>query len=121
MKRKHNPNLTSLARNLRKDMTPEEYRVWYQYVRRKPIRVLRQKVVENYILDFYYAPKKIAIELDGSQHYSDEGLLKDQIRTEHIAQYGITVYRIPNNAVNSNFEGVCQYLDELFECWDYKW
>ena len=105
MKRKHNPNLTGLARNLRKDMTPEEYRVWYQYVRRKPIRVLRQKVVENYILDFYYAPKKIAIELDGSQHYSN----------------GITVYRIPNNAVNYNFEGVCQYLDDLFECWDYKW
>ena len=116
---KHNPKLTVNARNLRKDMTKEERRVWYDYIKHKPIKVLRQKVVENYILDFYYPPKKIAIELDGSQHYTADGMLKDEIRTEHIAQYGITVYRIPNNAVNWNFEGVCQYLDELFECWEY--
>ena len=117
---KHNPQLTSISRTLRKHMTEEEKRVWYDYLRHKPIRVLRQKVIDNYVLDFYYPPKRIAIELDGSQHYTAEGLLKDEIRTEHIAQYGITVYRIPNNAVNYNFEGVCQYLDELFGCMEYK-
>ena len=76
-----------------------------------PIRFLRQKVIDNYIVDFYCHSARLIIELDGSQHYEEKGLLKDKIRTERIEQRNLTVVRIPNNEVNRNFEGVCQYID----------
>ena len=111
MERKHNVNLTINARNLRKNMTKEERHLWYDFLKRYPIRFLRQKVIDNYIVDFYCHSARLIIELDGSQHYEEKGLLKDKIRTEIIEQRNLTVIRIPNNEVNRNFEGVCQYID----------
>lgn len=92
-------------------MTKEEQRLWYDFLRSYPIRFLRQKVIDNYIVDFYCHKARLIIELDGSQHYEENGLLKDQIRTERIESRGLTVIRIPNNAVNQNFRGVCAYID----------
>ena len=111
MERKHNVDLTINARNLRKNMTKEERHLWYDFLKRYPIRFLRQKVIDNYIVDFYCHSARLIIELDGSQHYEEKGLLKDKIRTEIIGQRNLTVIRIPNNEVNRNFEGVCQYID----------
>ena len=111
MERKHNVNLTINARNLRKNMTKEERHLWYDFLKRYPVRFLRQKVIDNYIVDFYCHSARLIIELDGSQHYEEKGLLKDKIRTEIIEQRNLTVIRIPNNEVNRNFEGVCQYID----------
>ena len=62
-------------------------------------------------MDFYCHSARLIIELYGSQHYEEKGLLKDKIRTEKIEQRNLTVIRIPNNEVNRNFEGVCQYID----------
>ena len=111
MERKHNADLTINARNLRKNMTKEERHLWYDFLKRYPVRFLRQKVIDNYIVDFYCHSARLIIELDGSQHYDEKGLLKDKIRTEIIEQRNLTVIRIPNNEVNRNFEGVCQYID----------
>jgi len=111
MERKHNVDLTINARNLRKNMTKEERHLWYDFLKRYPVRFLRQKVIDNYIVDFYCNSARLIIELDGSQHYEEKGLLKDKIRTEIIEQRNLTVIRIPNNEVNRNFEGVCQYID----------
>ncbi len=74
-------------------------------------RFLRQKVIDGYIVDFYCHEARLVIELDGSQHYEEKGILSDQIRTDKIEKRGLTVLRIPNNAVNKNFSGVCEYLD----------
>lgn len=68
MLRKHNPALTERARTLRKQMTPEERHLWYDFLRSYPVRFLRQKVIGNAIVDFYCAKATLAIELDGSQH-----------------------------------------------------
>ena len=111
MERKHNVDLTINARNLRKNMTKEERNLWYDFLKRYPVRFLRQKVIDNYIVDFYCHSARLIIELDGSQHYEEKGLLKDKIRTEIIEQRNLTVIRIPNNEFNRNFEGVCQYID----------
>ena len=75
------------------------------------MRFLRQKVIDHYIADFYCREARLVIELDGSQHYSDEGLLKDKIRTAKIESRGLTVIRIPNNEIFRNFSGVCEYID----------
>ena len=109
--RKHNTKLTENAKLLRKNMTKEERHLWYDFLRTYPIRFLRQKVIDNYIVDFYCNEARLIIELDGSQHYEVKGLLKDKIRTEKIESRNLTVIRIPNNEVNKNFRGVCEYID----------
>ena len=111
MERKHNSALTKNARTLRKDMTKEERHLWYDFLRNYPVRFLRQKVIDDYIVDFYCHDARLIVEPDGSQHYEKEGLLKDKIRTERIETRGLTVIRIPNNEVMRNFNGVCEYID----------
>jgi len=106
-----NSKIVPLARELRKNMTKEERHLWYDFLKSYPVRFLRQKVIDNYIVDFYCHSARLIIELDGSQHYEEKGLLKDKIRTERIEQRNLTILRIPNNEVNKNFEGVCQYID----------
>ena len=108
---KHNPALTERAKTLRKNMTKEERHLWYNFLRGYLPRFLRQKVIDGYIVDFYCHEARLVVELDGSQHYEEKGLLSDQIRTDKIEKRGLTVLRIPNNAVNQNFSGVCEYLD----------
>lgn len=112
MERKHNSTLTEYAKKLRKEMTKEERHLWYDFLRNYPVRFLRQKIIDNYIADFYCHEARLVIELDGSQHYEPIGLVKDQIRTERIENRNLMVLRIPNNAVNHNFRGVCEYIDE---------
>ncbi|MBQ2941542.1 MAG: endonuclease domain-containing protein [Clostridia bacterium] len=113
MERKHNIGLTGNARTLRKNMTKEERHLWYDFLKSYPIRFLRQKVIDNYIVDFYCHSARIIIELDGSGHYEEKELLRDKIRTERIEKRNLTVVRIPNNEVSRNFEGVCQYIDNI--------
>ena len=112
MNYKHNPKLTGNARGLRKEMTKEENRLWYDFLKECPVRFLRQKVIDNYIVDFYCHKYSLVIELDGSQHYDEEGLKKDAIRTEKLEQRNLTVIRIPNDMINKKFKDVCYYLEE---------
>ena len=111
MQSKHNKQLVSLAKQLRKEMTKEERHLWYDFLRTYPVRFSRQKVLGKYIVDFYSAEAKLVIEVDGSQHYEDGKMEKDTERTTFLEGYGLTVIRIPNNEVNRNFQGVCEYID----------
>ena len=111
MEKKHNKDLVPFAKQLRKEMTKEERHLWYDFLRNYPVRFLRQKVLGKYIADFYCAGAKLVIELDGSQHYDDENMEKDAERTAFLESYGLRVIRIPNNEVNRNFRGVCEYID----------
>ena len=108
---KHNKQLTPLAKQLRKEMTKEERHLWYDFLRNYPVRFSRQKVLGKYIADFYSAEAKLVIELDGSQHYEDANMIQDAERTAFLEGYGLRVIRIPNNEVNMNVYGVCEYID----------
>ncbi|WP_294553351.1 endonuclease domain-containing protein [uncultured Pseudoflavonifractor sp.] len=101
MQSKHNKQLVPLAKHLRKEMTKEERHLWYDFLCSYPVRFSRQKVAEA----------KLVIELDGSQHYEDENMGKDEERTTFLEGYGLQVLRIPNNEVSRNFRGVCEYID----------
>ena len=92
-------------------MTKEERHLWYDFLRGYPVKFTRQKVLGKYIADFYCAKANVVIELDGSQHYEDDGLFNDEKRTAYLEQYGIKVIRISNLDVLKNFEGVCMYID----------
>ena len=107
MNRIKNQKLTPFAQKLRKEMTKEERKLWYEFLKPLPITVHRQKVFDKYIVDFYIASEKIAIELDGSQHYEEEHAIKDIERNKYFSQLGITVLRYSNLDVLKNFEGVC--------------
>ena len=102
----------TLARNLRKNMTPWERKLWYEFLRDYPVRFQRQKPIGSYIVDFYCAKARLVIELDGSQHYNEHKCLKDKIRTEKLEGFELTVIRIPNNEIDENFAGVCEYIDD---------
>ena len=111
--RKHNADLVQNAKSLRRSMTKEERHLWYDFLRAYPIRFSRQKVLGRYIVDFYCAEAGLVIELDGSQHFEEENMAQDAERTRYIERYGLKVVRIPNNEVNRNFTGVCEYIDRV--------
>ena len=111
MERKHNNKIVPFAKELRKNMTKEERHLWYDFLRSYPIKFTRQKVLGKYIADFYCAKANLVVELDGSQHYEDDGLMNDEKRTQYLEQYGIKVIRISNLDVLKNFDGVCMYID----------
>ena len=111
MQYKQDSALVPNAGVLRKNMTKEERHLWYDFLKKYPVRFYRQKVLGKYIVDFYFAEAGLVIELDGSQHYEPEEIKKDNARTAFLKQYDLKVIRIPNNAVMQNFRGVCEYID----------
>ena len=103
----YNRELTNNSRKLRKNMTPEEKHLWYDFLKLLPVTVNRQKMIKNYIVDFYIHSAKIVIELDGIQHESREHKSADAKRDEALADLGITVLRYNNESVNKQFAFVC--------------
>ena len=102
------------ARQLRKNMTNEEKKLWYDFMSAVYPKFQRQKVIGKYIVDFYCAKNKLVIELDGSQHFEDDALNYDKTRTEYINSLGIKVIRFTNREINTQFQNVCEtILNEL--------
>ena len=99
------------SRELRKNMTEQERRLWYCFLKNYPIKIYRQRVIGNYIADFYCSKAKMVIEIDGSQHFTGEGMNYDSYRTQAINEFGVSVLRFSNYDINVNFEGVCLTID----------
>ena len=89
-------------------MTKEERHLWYDFLKTLPYSVKRQYPIGSYIVDFYCPAQKLAIELDGSQHFEEPGMKKDIVRTQDILEFGITVLRYTNWEINSQFDNVCE-------------
>ena len=104
----HNAKLSSNAKRLRREMTPEERHIWYDFLKLLPYTVHRQKVIGRYIVDFYIACAKIVIEIDGSQHYEKQGIQEDKIRDRYLKTHNLTVLRYSNRNIHTDFDGVCQ-------------
>ena len=105
---KYNNKLVSNAQELRKNMTPEEKHLWYDFLKKLPVTVNRQKNIGNYIVDFFIASKRIVIEIDGIQHKKPENKQADEKRDEELKELGIKVLRYKNTDINQNFDGVCR-------------
>ena len=106
----YNKNNRKNALELRKNMTPWECKLWFQFLKTLPYKFCKQKCVGNYILDFYCPAKRLAIELDGSQHYNVEDMEYDDKRTEFLKEQGIRVLRYTNDDVYKNFNRVCEEI-----------
>ena len=95
----HDP-LRVNARNLRKSMTPQERRLWYDFLKNLPQTVYRQKIIGNFIVDFYISSCKLVIELDGAQHTEPQAVEYDAQRTAYLQGIGCRVLptRYPQGA-----------------------
>ena len=111
MSLKYDYKLIPKAKELRKDMTPHERKLWYLFLRNYPVRFQRQKTIDHFIVDFYCHKADLVIEIDGSQHYSEEGKVYDDERTAVLESYGLKVLRFSNADIDSNFSGVCEAID----------
>ena len=109
--KEYNKTNIPLAKILRKNMTPWERKLWYEFLKNYPIRFQRQKAIGNYIVDFYCAKAKIVIELDGGGHYTTEQIKNDKLRTKELENMNLRVLRICNLDIDQNFYGVCEYID----------
>lgn len=109
----YNKDNIILAKNLRKNATPQENRLWYDFLSKYEIRFQRQKAIDSFIADFYCHEAKLIVELDGSQHFTETGAQKDAFRTEKLKNYDLKVIRFTNRQINTNFSGVCQYIDTI--------
>ena len=107
-----NKNLLEASRILRKNMTDQEKHLWYDYLSKYPIRWYKQRIIDNFIVDFYCSKAKLVVELDGSQHYEKDAMEYDKFRTKTINLYNIDVLRFSNYDVDNNFEGVCAIIDK---------
>lgn len=106
----YNRALVSRAKELRKNMTPAEKKLWYGYLRTFNFKVLRQRPIDYFIVDFYCPTLKLVIEVDGESHYTNEGKYYDRQRTQRLESYGIKVIRYTNQQILDDFESVCNEI-----------
>ena len=110
-----NPKSTQKAKRLRSNMTNQEKKLWYDFLAKKQPRFTRQKPIDQYIVDFYCSKARLIVEVDGSQHYTEEGVKYDAMRTATLEAYQLKVVRFTNHDIDVRFDGVCQQIDTIVE------
>ena len=99
------------ARRLRREMTPHERKLWYLFLRKYPLKIYKQRIIGKFIVDFYCAPAKLVIELDGSQHYEPQGVTYDSERSAFLTDLVLEILRFSNRDIDRDFDGVCAQID----------
>ena len=112
---KKNNDLLRIAKILRRNMTRQEKHLWYDFLQHYPVKIYKQRIIDDFIVDFYCHQARLVIELDGSQHYTLDGKSYDEIRTEVLERYGLYVLRFSNRDVDGNFDGVCYMIDKMIK------
>ena len=112
MRVEKNNSILQTAKMLRKNMTPHERKLWYLFLRQYPVKIYKQRIVESFIVDFYCASARLVIEIDGSQHFTEQGMEYDKERSAVIEAYGLKVLRFTNYEVDTDFKSVCETIDE---------
>ena len=110
-----NNKLLPNARKLRREMTPQERHLWYDFLRHYPVKFYKQRIIGSYIVDFYCAAAKLVIEIDGSQHYEEQGTVHDEERTAFLEKLGLQVVRFSNREINTQFKCVCEHIHNIIE------
>ena len=105
--------LVPRSKELRKEMTPQERRLWFDFLRQDPIKFYHQRTIDRCIADFYCSKAKLVVEIDGSQHLTPEGMAYDEERTNILNSYGILVLRFSNAQIDQNFNSVCMQIDRV--------
>ena len=91
-------------------MTPWERKLWFGFLNNLKIKCYRQRMIGDFIVDFYIPSFNLAIELDGSQHFEIEKIEYDKARTAFLNSNNVQVLRFNNNDIDKNFNGVCETI-----------
>ena len=110
-----NESLKKYAVEMRKNQTDEEKKVWYQILKGRTPKFHRQRIIGNYIVDFYCPQLRLAIEIDGYQHFYEENIEYDSKRTEYIESQDIYILRFENTEVNKDIEYVRYIINNVCE------
>ena len=110
-----NENLKKYAVEMRKNQTDEEKKVWYQILKGRTPKFHRQRIIGNYIVDFYCPQLRLAIEIDGYQHFYEENIEYDSKRTKYIESQDIYILRFENTEVNKDIEYVRYIINNVCE------
>ena len=103
-------DLVHRAKELRKHPTAAERKLWDDYLCKFPHRVLRQRPIDHFIVDFYCAALRLVIEVDGEIHESEQSQVYDEGRSKILHSYGLTVLRVTNAEVMGEFDRVCEKI-----------
>lgn len=115
MSLEYNHKLIQQAKQLRKEATRQENHLWYDFLAKYPIRFQRQKTIDQFIADFYCHRARLVVELDGAPHFTTEGKLRDDARTERLEQFGLWVIRFMDSEIDHDFEAVCHTIDAVVQ------
>ena len=107
-----NEKLLEQARHLRREMTPQERKLWYLFLQNYPVKIYKQRIIGSYIVDFFCSSAKLVIEIDGSQHYDEAGKAYDAARSQYLNALGLRVVRYSNADINSRFDFVCESIHQ---------
>ena len=113
--RDYSPKGKQYAREMRRNMTPQESRLWYEYLSKHTEHFRRQQPIGKYIVDFYAARLRFAVEVDGSRHFDEEGRLYDAERTAFLREYRIHLLRFTNGQIERNFSAVCEAIARVMD------
>lgn len=105
-----NHRMLSQARKLRREMTPQERKLWYLFLKDYPVKIYRQRIIESFIVDFYCSSAKLVIELDGQPHFTAQGQQYDAERSRILKSYGLRVIRFTDHDVDTKFSQVCDAI-----------
>ena len=100
------------AKQLRKNMTPQEKKLWYQFLCHYPVRFYKQRIILSFIVDFYCSEARLVIEIDGAQHYTSQGMAYDRERSVMLQEFDLKVLRFSNHRIDYEFNEVCKEIDE---------
>ena len=112
---KKNNKLLNIAKILRRNMTRQEKHLWYDFLRYYPVKIYKQRIIEDFIADFYCHQARLVIEVDGSQHQTLKGQFEDKLRTYALEQYDLLVVRFSNENIDNDFPNVCDTIDRIIK------
>ena len=111
----YQPHLKAFAQENRRNPTPEERKLWHEFLRHHTFQFRRQRPFGCYIVDFYCSSARLVIEVDGSQHFNEEGKAWDLNRTAYLNSLGLQVLRFTNRQIQDEFDAVCATIDSVIE------
>lgn len=108
----YNPDLKDKARDLRKNSTAAEKKLWQEFLKNHKYKFTRQKPIDNYIVDFYCSKLGLVIEIDGTTHLEDKDILYDKRRTNDLTKYGLMILRFWNDDILDGIHVVAEVIDQ---------
>ena len=96
-------------------MTRQEKHLWYDFLQHYPAKIYKQRIIDNFVADFYCHSARLVIELDGSQHRTLNGISYDEARSEILQKYELLIVRFSNELIDKDFDTVCYKIDQLIQ------